>query len=303
MNDPETQYQQDGTRRPPVETPPHAWHDVEREVECAGHEPEIPGYPQTGTRKPPDTRTPPPDVYADIPEPPEEPPILTRPYSEMHPGRTPTPGEPPRDPHDHVQEHEHEHEHPGPGTGEQPSGETRTRASEAAPRQNQRNLTAATRSELHRRLRDYIHSSEDPVRRHFEQGHVHGTPQFLPWHRQFLEGFERWQRVRLADPGAFVPLAFWDPADSLPSEFAHEGRNASIPSMPLPDSLAMDRLSSPDYQAFSSIIEAYHNAVHDTIGGDMADPRVSPNDTCFWLFHAYLDNVFAEWEALRQASR
>src|SRR5262249_50667636 len=66
----ETQHQQNGTRRPPVETPPEAWRDMEKEVECAGHEPAIPGYPQNGTRKPPDTRTPPPEVYADIPEPP-----------------------------------------------------------------------------------------------------------------------------------------------------------------------------------------------------------------------------------------
>lgn len=297
-----TEHQQDGTRRPPVDAPPHAWHEMERVIEHASHEPVVARYPQTGTR------TPPSDVYPDIPEPPEEPPIHTSPaYSTRPPSREYGKK------HDHPAAPEYDHgEHAGHdegGHGQHPGAIPDVTAPvgtapmvATAARQNQRNLTAAARAELHRRLRDYIASSADPVGYHYENGHVHGTPQFLPWHRRFLQGFERWQRTRLADPSAFIPLAFWDPSDPIPPEFPHPRRNASIPAMPPPASLAMNQLGSLDYPAFSSTLEAHHNAVHEAIGGDMRDPRVSPRDTCFWLFHAYMDNVFAEWETVRQGS-
>jgi hypothetical protein len=169
----------------------------------------------------------------------------------------------------------------------------------AVQRQNQRNLTSAARAELYRRLLDYIRSDDDPVGDHRANGHVHRTPQFLTWHRQFIARFEQWQRRRLADASAFIPLAFWEPVDPIPAEFPHLRRNANIPVMPPPDGLSVDRLSAIDYAQLSSIVEDYHNRVHDTIGGDMQALRSAPQDPCFWLFHSYVDNVFAQWEAMR----
>ena len=314
-----TQMQQDGTRRPATVTPPSEWGDMEARIAHAGHEHPVEGWPQTGQRTPaPPAGSAP---YEEVAEPPETPPICTNP-----PGsgtRWPKPQQTPQTPYGETPDPGHSHAghtHPQVAQGEPHPGQTQPDPGHAehthgtpaietvistggVPRQNQRNLTPAARAELYRRLRDYVMSEEDPVGYHRANGHVHGTPQFLPWHRQFLARFGRWQRRRLADPSAFIPLAFWEPADPIPAEFPHSPRNGNIPSMPPPPGLAVDRLTGLDYAEFSWIVEGYHNQVHDTIGGDMRDTRVSPQDPCFWLFHAYLDNVFSQWEAMRAGSQ
>jgi hypothetical protein len=67
--------------------------------------------------------------------------------------------------------------------------------------------------------------------------------------------------------------------------------------MPLPPELNLGGgLEGLAYDAFSQLVEAHHNEAHDMVGGDMADPRVSPSDPIFWLLHAYYDHVFATWE-------
>jgi hypothetical protein len=168
-----------------------------------------------------------------------------------------------------------------------------------APRQNQKNLTSQAMAELYRRIRDYVASPADPVRYHRENGHVHGTLRFLPWHRQFLRGFERWQRSRLRDASNIVPLVFWDPADPLPPEFREVDQNPSIPPMPLPPQLRIGGgLETLDFATFSQALEAHHNFAHGAIGGAMLDPRVSPRVPIFWLFHAFYDNLYATWEEL-----
>ncbi|KAG8736813.1 hypothetical protein FRC12_017431 [Ceratobasidium sp. 428] len=43
--------------------------------------------------------------------------------------------------------------------------------------------------------------------------------------------------------------------------------------------------------------QGVHNAVHLSIGGDMADPSPTPSDPLFWLHHGNLDRVFSLWQA------
>ena len=332
-------HQQDGTRRPAADVPSRDWRQMEETIGHAGHGPTVHGYKQTGSRTPPPQEQYPGSDYPELPEPPEEPPILTNPPKKYPPPQYA--GKPHDDPGQSYQPKPHNdcepypekpaddyppHQEPGgghgdhpqhggdphggghPGHGEPAGGqagehegpqEGATQVVASPPRQNQRNLTPETRRELCRRVLDYIASGEDPVGYHRNFGHVHGTPEFLPWHRQFLRRFEEWQRLRLEDPSAFIPLAFWDPADPIPSEFPYERRANNIPSLDLAARLPIERLPTLDYQTFSAELEQHHNQVHGAIGGDMTDPRVSPNDPCFWLFHAYIDNVFAQWEAMR----
>jgi tyrosinase len=42
-----------------------------------------------------------------------------------------------------------------------------------------------------------------------------------------------------------------------------------------------------------------HNAGHNFVGGHMSNPRVSPNDPVFWLHHANVDRLWANWQARR----
>ncbi len=44
-----------------------------------------------------------------------------------------------------------------------------------------------------------------------------------------------------------------------------------------------------------------HNRVHVWVGGQMAT-GVSPNDPVFWLHHAFVDKLWADWRARRPGS-
>jgi tyrosinase len=45
-----------------------------------------------------------------------------------------------------------------------------------------------------------------------------------------------------------------------------------------------------------------HNTAHGFIGGHMSSPAVSPNDPVFWLHHANVDRLWANWQARRLAA-
>ena len=170
-------------------------------------------------------------------------------------------------------------------------------------RQNQKNLTPEARKALLRRIKDFIASDEDPVGYHRENGHVHGTPNFLPWHRVFLQRFEDWQLTRLRNSSDFIPLVFWDPGDTFPVEFRQPDIN---PDPGLPDLWseldAAGGLEVLDYTDFSRIVEEHHNAAHDALGGGMLDPMVSPQVPVFWLLHSFYDHVFHTWEERQESA-
>jgi len=52
-----------------------------------------------------------------------------------------------------------------------------------------------------------------------------------------------------------------------------------------------------DYYVFSNFIENQpHNLGHGWVGGDMANPIISPNDPIFWMHHAQIDRIWSEWQ-------
>ncbi len=55
------------------------------------------------------------------------------------------------------------------------------------------------------------------------------------------------------------------------------------------------------FTPFQSNLESLHNHVHNAVGGDMDTAR-SPNDPLFFLHHANIDRLWAQWEASPQAS-
>jgi hypothetical protein len=260
---------------------------------CPGHPTQEPD-PSTAHQRPPSE---------DVPRPSDDPPYLAK---HARPGgpASYSPADPHTHPHDHGEPHEHGEQphddtHPDDSSHAHDDAEPAPADVTGAPRQNQRNLTPQAREELFRRIRDYIASPVDPVRIHLENGHVHGTLRFLPWHRQFIRAFEEWQRAMIRDASDFLPLVFWDPSDPIPREFWESGMSSSIPSLVLPTELRVSGgLATLDFATFSRLMEAHHNDVHNAIGGDMADPRVSPRRPVFWLVHAFYDNVYATWERL-----
>ena len=53
--------------------------------------------------------------------------------------------------------------------------------------------------------------------------------------------------------------------------------------------------------ALTQGLQLEHGLVHNNIGGDMKTMD-SPNDPLFWMLHAYLDKVWADWQASSPAN-
>lgn len=45
-----------------------------------------------------------------------------------------------------------------------------------------------------------------------------------------------------------------------------------------------------------------HGEVHNWVGGNMANPKKSPNDPIFFLHHAFIDKVWADWQGTHHPS-
>ncbi|MFT5701123.1 MAG: hypothetical protein ACI8ZB_004012 [Desulforhopalus sp.] len=175
----------------------------------------------------------------------------------------------------------------------------------ATIRQNQKFLTNEARSHLANKIKQYIESDYDPVAQHHSNGHVHGTLNFLPWHRGFLKKFDEWQRAEsLENNTPYVALAYWVSSETIPVEVTHEGRNDEISMIPVPNELlTAGGLLSLNFEEFTRILESHHDDVHIAIGGDMANPDVSPKDPIFWMFHSFYDHLYANWQTVHAEAK
>lgn len=164
---------------------------------------------------------------------------------------------------------------------------------------------------------------------------IHNVASFFPWHRQFLRELE----VLLQQQDSSVTLPYWSWSfDSQAPEaspiftdayFGGNGRQGDDcvqngqfrnyrPAYPEPHCLRrrwnlgnrigafysvehINRLvsTSTTYDALRQGVEfAPHAAVHVNIGSDMST-MFSPNDPIFYLHHAYIDKIWADWQQLR----
>lgn len=58
-----------------------------------------------------------------------------------------------------------------------------------------------------------------------------------------------------------------------------------------------DTLSKTTYKDFSSSLERVtHNSSHLWVGGSVANVATSPNDPIFWMLHANVDRIWAQWQ-------
>jgi tyrosinase len=130
---------------------------------------------------------------------------------------------------------------------------------------------------------------------------------FLAWHRWLLLQFER--RLLKEDPSVSIP--YWNAIThpSLPVALNDNGllarwgvtRDWDARQLPTAESLnQLNNLTS--FDEFQSLLESrYHNAVHRAVGGDMATAG-SPNDPIFWLHHAMIDKIWADWQVKNPTS-
>ncbi|MDG2532328.1 tyrosinase family protein [Sphingomonas sp. HITSZ_GF] len=137
----------------------------------------------------------------------------------------------------------------------------------------------------------------------------HGKPYFLAWHRGYLHLFEA--KLREISGSATLRVPYWDYfADPhLPAEFT-SGNSATNPLFEpriggevgkalgfaafAPQITGFQRGASAE--CFEAEVEAFHNKVHNLVGGRMAT-MLSPSDVIFWVHHANVDRLWAAWTA------
>ncbi|QNP63355.1 tyrosinase family protein [Streptomyces genisteinicus] len=130
-----------------------------------------------------------------------------------------------------------------------------------------------------------------------------------PWTDDFMGGNGRAGDDRVMT-GRFAISAGWnciDPSREIPS-YLRRQFGAGVPHLPtagdVSDCLAMTPYDSEPWegvsQSFRKSLEGVitpdiHNMVHRWIGGNM-ELTSSPNDPVFWLHHANIDRLWAQWQ-------
>jgi tyrosinase len=130
----------------------------------------------------------------------------------------------------------------------------------------------------------------------------HNGRNFLAWHREYLAKLEA--RLMLVNPLVTIPYWNWvvdravPPQLSSPSDLAAWGvtRGTLDPNdLPVKSDVNLV-MSKNSFNSFQKALEdGPHNWVHNAVSGTMA-MSASPADPLFWLHHAYVDKLWADWQ-------
>ena len=153
-------------------------------------------------------------------------------------------------------------------------------------------------------------------------GHGHGGPAFFPWHREYLRRFE--DELQAIDSTVNLPYWDWTVAnlnatgtesliwrDDFMGGPGDPGNNFALTTGPFAGwglrRNAFDRFQFPggggpiasamaalDYSTFRTI-EGPHGGAHVWVGGNVGNAAIAPGDPVFWLIHANVDRLWAEW--------
>lgn len=134
-----------------------------------------------------------------------------------------------------------------------------------------------------------------------------GVQRFLPWHRVYLLKLERMGRA--IDPLFFIPYWRWTADRAVPSWLKKfkptvkvvgpditVSRNPTAPP-PLPTSAQISALMGiGSFTDFVLGIDPFHGAVHIWCHGTMSNIPTASADLLFWLHHAMIDKIWADWQ-------
>lgn len=167
----------------------------------------------------------------------------------------------------------------------------------------------------------------------------HALPDFLLWHRMFIQYFEKELQNSGVANAANIALPYWgwDTPDNFSSSspifssttLSRGAYNLGLFGYPIPEgtftrefrqSFAQPTSSDlqelvnsypqfgTDYETqqgnrFWPILEAtYHNWCHAFIGGTMSILSISPRDPVFYQHHCYVDKIWQDWHNVHGSS-
>ncbi len=136
---------------------------------------------------------------------------------------------------------------------------------------------------------------------------MHSNPRFLPWHRIYLLRME--ELLQMADPTVCIP--YWKSSEeqAFPSWLLGFTPTVNLMGGPhtvirniggafLPDAAAVTTvMGNGTFNTFAPALEGVHNSGHVWVGGSMGGILTAPTDPVFWMHHAEIDRIWAEWQA------
>jgi tyrosinase len=136
-----------------------------------------------------------------------------------------------------------------------------------------------------------------------------GRQRFLPWHRVYLLKMEKMGQA--IDPLFFIPYWKWTTNRAIPSWLVSftptikvAGPNITVTRIPgvaasLPTTAQVTGiLTNATYTNFTTQLEmGPHNSVHGWVNGTMSSIATAPADPLFWLHHAMIDKIWADWQS------
>lgn len=125
-------------------------------------------------------------------------------------------------------------------------------------------------------------------------------PNFLAWHRHYLLLLE--QRLQRENPTVSVPYWDWINQPNLPQPINTPtllnrwGVTRQWNPNLLPAQADIDAVNArTDFPSFQRRLENVHGGGHNAVGGTMMSSS-SPADPIFWLHHANVDRIWAQWQ-------
>ena len=135
-----------------------------------------------------------------------------------------------------------------------------------------------------------------------------GVQRFLPWHRVYLLKLET--MMQAIDPLCFIPYWKWTTDRAVPSWLATfkptvkvvgpditVTRSPAAPP-PIPTTAQINAVLSvsSSFTNFVLAIDPPHGAVHVWCHGTMSNVPTASADPLFWLHHAMIDKIWADWQ-------
>jgi len=138
---------------------------------------------------------------------------------------------------------------------------------------------------------------------------MHSNPRFLPWHRIYLLRME--ELLQMVDCTVCIPywksseeqafpswLLGFTPTVTLIGGPHTVTRNIGAFAM-LPNTTDLAAaMGNGTFNTFGPAVEGIHNSGHVWVGGSMGSIPTAPADPVFWMHHAEIDRIWAEWQAL-----